>query len=561
MLSGATSKIINRKNNMPRATADLCHSNTSRAQSVIVIMALMCLMVVPAIAATERIYVHTAIQGDSFARLAQRHFVNKNNWQVLEKHNPGVNPTAIPLGKKILMPVSAMRADLASPTVVSVRGVASVNGGKLAEGQRLNERDTLSTGGDGFVTIKLADGSTLTVQSKSAVEIERARLLGNTKVGESVVRLASGRLETSVAKQNAAARYEVRTPTSNMGVRGTIFRAGSDPVSKKSLSEVVEGAVGVSEPSVAPTAGVGINAGFGTFIESGKPPSPPIQLLPAPVVPEMPDTKLRADVDIAFAPVVGATGYRTQVATDEKFLSPVAEVVSQLPLAKLTGLPDGGLFVRVRAIDAVGLEGITAERQFRIAARPFSPAMLTPINAGRVTQSRVTLSWKAADVLSNAQSVRVQIARDAQFTNIVDEHKNVNASSLTTSRALADGRYFWRLGSTVAGQDGPYGDARQFEVRATRPDITPIGNVSDANLSWQGEAGQHFQYQVSRREAFTDVLVDKIITDPRVKLEGLPKSVYFIRVRTVASGSTATLPREAGDWSATYAIEIFGRLF
>jgi hypothetical protein len=117
--------------------------------------------------------------------------------------------------------------------VVAVRGQVEANNQMLVAGQTLAERDKINTGDDGFVTIKLADGSTLTIQSKSSVELERTRQLANTTVGESVVRLERGRLETAVTKQNAAAKYEVRTPTSNMGVRGTMFRAGTDESGKK----------------------------------------------------------------------------------------------------------------------------------------------------------------------------------------------------------------------------------------------------------------------------------------------------------------------------------------
>ena len=61
------------------------------------------------------------------------------------------------------------------------------------------------------------------------------------------MKLESGRIETGVAKQkNSGARYEIRTPTSNMGVRGTMFRVGADESGKRGQGEVVEGLVAVT---------------------------------------------------------------------------------------------------------------------------------------------------------------------------------------------------------------------------------------------------------------------------------------------------------------------------
>ncbi len=514
-----------------------------------------------------RVYVHTAAKGDTFGKLAQRLLIDRKNWPLLVKFNPTVNPQAIPVGSVIKVPVTAMRTEVASPTVVAVRGEVSVNGGKLADGQRLNERDKVSTGGDGFVTIKLADGSTLTVQSKSAIEIERARLLADTRVGESIIRLASGRLETSVTRQNPAARYEVRTPTSNMGVRGTVFRAGADLAGKKALSEVLEGAVGVSGTTTDVASGLAINAGFGTIVEDGRPPSPPIKLLPAPQLVEIVGPQPRADVAIRFLPVAGANGYRVLAALDKDFLRPVAETVTGVPTAILAKLPDGELFVRVRAIDGIGLEGDSDQKPFTVAARPFAPAYLVPVAGSQVNAGRVVFKWVPQKLTDTAVAelsppfFRLQIARDARFVDLLLDQKNIAAITLTTPQPLAPGRYFWRVASNSTAREGPFGDAQSFTVRASALVITPIGSVSDARFRWQGEPGQSYQYQISRRESFTELVQDRVIADSQLKLEGLAKNTYFIRVRAVGAASTPADPVNPGEWSATQAVEIYSGVF
>lgn len=508
---------------------------------------------------TERLYTVKAEQGDTFLKLAGRYFTNRKNWQPLAKHNPTVDPVKIPVGREIKMPVSVMRAELAGPTVVSVSGKADVNGAALAPGQKLNERDKLNTGDDGFVTIKLADGSTLTVQSKSAVELERTRQFANTKVGESVIRLASGRVETSVTKQNAAARYEVRTPTSNMGVRGTVFRAGADATGAKGLSEVVEGAVGLASASASPQGGLALNAGFGSVVEAGKEPSPPVKLLPQPTLTPFAETQLRADVPMTVGVVDGARGYRAQVAEDEGFQKLVAEVVSNTPALTLPNLPDGALRVRVRAIDAQGLEGLDATQSLTVAARPFAPKTLGPLKGTSVSSAQPKLSWAPE---KSAVSYRMQVARDAAFATVVADEKAIAGVTADVSKPLASGTWFWRMASIDAkGKQGPFGDASTFVVRLDRLRVTPVLASGQTRLTWNGEAGVVYQFQVARRESFSEVLQDKIVSESAATITGLPKNIYFVRVRVVGAGSTPGMVKDPGEWSELQAVEVFATLF
>jgi hypothetical protein len=119
--------------------------------------------------------------------------------------------------------------------VIASRGKVDLDGQPARVGAAIGEGAAVRTGADGMVAIKLADGSTITVQSKSAIRLETARQFANTGgVSDSVIRLDAGRLETAVARQKGpGSRYEIRTPTSNMGVRGTVFRAAADDDGKR----------------------------------------------------------------------------------------------------------------------------------------------------------------------------------------------------------------------------------------------------------------------------------------------------------------------------------------
>ena len=72
-------------------------------------------------------------------------------------------------------------------------------------------------------------------------------------------------------------------------------------------------------------------------------------------------------------PVDKAVAYRAQVARDEQFNDVIATTVFTTPRARFTNLPDGSYLLRVRAIDAEGLEGQDATRGFALRARPEPP--------------------------------------------------------------------------------------------------------------------------------------------------------------------------------------------
>jgi hypothetical protein len=219
-------------------------------------------------------YTPLAVPGDTLLKVANRYLIRRSDWGIPQRLNAIRNPDQIPVGTSIRIPVSAMRTEPAMARVESIGGRVVPNRSGLAVASELNEGDTLTTADASLVTLRLADGSTLVVQSKSAVRLEVTRQLANTGgVPDSVIRLASGRIETQDAVQKSPAScYEIRTPTSNMGVRGTVFPVAADDTGSRGQSEVLDGIVAVS--STSPDAGnaLALGAGFGTINERGKAP-------------------------------------------------------------------------------------------------------------------------------------------------------------------------------------------------------------------------------------------------------------------------------------------------
>lgn len=358
-----------------------------------------------AFANEARFYSHTTAQGDSLLSIANKHLTDRRDWQSLQKLNAIKNPNAIPVGSRIKIPVDAMRMEPASVKVVSVQGAADASGKPIKVGEIFNEGSKLATGADGFVTLQLADGSVLTVQSKSTVRLENARQFANSGgVTDSIIRLDAGRVETTVAKQrNSGARYEIRTPTSNMGVRGTVFRVaaegGDTSSSARASSEVLEGRVAVKGTGTVKSADIALNQGFGTVAEANKAPLPPIKLLAAPVTRALPKRVNESTIEFKFSADANADAiananakakkYRGQLARDKAFKNPVADVLAEIQdgaaTIRFAPIAVGEYFLRVRAIDGLGLEGNNGEHTFNVVRQLAAPITNWHV---RITNSR-----------------------------------------------------------------------------------------------------------------------------------------------------------------------------
>ena len=511
-----------------------------------------------ALADAPRFYVYQAVQGDTLIKLANRFLSNKHDWQTLQTHNALKEPNRISVGTAIRIPVVAMRTEPAPAVVMASKGRVESGAETVTSGMKLREGDAIKTGDDGFVSILLADGSTIAVQAKSILRIERARQLTNTDgVLDSIVRLDSGRLETRAARQKgSAARFEIRTPTSNMGVRGTIFRVAADETGNKGQGEVTEGLVGVESASTdaaAPSKALGLAAGFGSIVEAGKAPSAPVALLAAPDLKSLPPRAAKATVSFTFPPVGNAVAYRGQIAADAKFTRLIADASATSPTLRFTDLPDGELFFRARGVDVLGLEGNDAAHAFQIAARPFAPALQLPPESGRMNNGNVRFVWKPA---GEAVSYRLQVAEREDFAKPITDKPALSVPAYAIEVPLKSGAYVWRVASINAkGAIGPWSDAQRFDVRATAPLLRPKHGRKNIVLLLDGGANQ-YQVQVARDECFSKIVLDRVAAGADVELTGLGVNVYYVRLRTVAVNAGA-VPTEGGLWSETGTLEVY----
>lgn len=471
----------------------------------------------PGVHAADLEVVYTTRAGDTLIGLERQYLSAPFGWKGLKALNRIGNPMRLPVGSPLRIPENWLRAQPHTARVVAVSGDVTMDGKPLAPDTRVSAGAILRTGDGGFVTLALPDESRLTVQPGSQARLEKVQSFHGLPGQNARIHLEQGRIESSVAPQRGpAARYQIRTPSATLSVRGTAFRAGTDPDAGTAQAEVTAGEVGMRNATAADATG--LPAGFGVVARAGAPIPAPRALLPAPALDEVPALFRRITMDIPFPPIAKAVAYRAQIARDEAFSDVVATAVFATPRARFTDLPDGDYRLRVRAIDAEGLEGRDATRDIALRARP-EPPEATSAPPGVV-------AWSARP---DASSYRLQIADDSRFAQPAIDRK---VDGLQSMPPLGPGRYAWRIASLrTDGNPGPWSDPQTLDIRPAPGPATVEHYNRRLRLAWAGRPGQIYDVQLARDEAFQDLVVDQRIGEAALTLPEPGPGRYRLRIR------------------------------
>lgn len=358
--------------------------------------------------------IYFAQSGDTLMRISQRLTSRLSNWQALGKINHIDKDISIPIGTGILIPTDMLPDEPSEATVIARSGnvSASSNDGApiaIAIGTKLVEGARITTGGNSFLTLQLPDASRVSLPSNSSIELATLRKAQYTGAPRTELKLTHGKVVSRVSPLNInKGRYEVHTPLSVAGVRGTFFRVGVDD--KKTSNEVLEGHVLVSGQQTQQTRMLDSAKGN---IADAKTIGPAIDLLPAPQLASEP-YRQAGTARFILMPVDGARAYHVQIAKDAEMLNLLAEMTGNTAKISIDNIQEGNYFVRVSAIDRFGLEGLPGI--YAAAVRNRNPSstisLLTAPTVVRSDSKEMILHWSGAA----EQKYNVQIARDADFS-------------------------------------------------------------------------------------------------------------------------------------------------
>ena len=491
--------------------------------------------------------------GDTLIGVAKAMLSQPERWPDLQKLNRIADPRRMPRGLELRIPLSWMRADATVAIVLMQSGDVQLQRagqapGPLPNGSELRSADILQTGADATALLELADGTRVQLMPKSRLALLQLLVYRGSGHRSSVVELRSGGAEVQVKPDARRPHFEIRTPVLNLGVRGTQFRAHLDAETQRARAEVTQGrvAAGAGSPGLASTT---VEAGYG-IVGSAAGLGVPKALLPPPDLSALPALVERLPLQLDWRGPAAAVGWRAQVLD----LSEPPRLLRDGRFDRAQGhwsdLPDGDYRLRVRAIDADGLEGRDAQTSFKLKARPEPPLTIAPradaLSHGPAARWRWSLSSAAA-------SYRLQVASDADFANPAIDRAGLQGPEIELP--LAPGRWFWRMASVRAdGDQGPWGDAQAFDLREIPPAPTaaiPSISKDELALRWSGrKPDDKYQFQLSRDSAFADLLADQTVAKPEAVLAPPPPGRYWLRVRTLDKDGYA------GPWAASSELQI-----
>jgi len=412
---------------------------------------------------------YTVRTGDNLYDLAQHYMRRLGDYRIVQKLNRVRDPRRLPIARTLLIPRVLLKSDPLEAKVIAFRGSTSINDKPVALGMTLGEGGRIRTGANAFLSIALADGSTITLPSQSTIRIERLRRFRLTGEMERLFRLDDGRSQTEVTpRTNGRDRFEIRTPISVAAVRGTDFRVAVLEGGKAATTEVLDGHVGLAGGSAQATLEPGLGARVTAQGTTG-----PIKLLSPPDILDPERTQSDSELVFRLAPLEHAEHYRVQIAKDAGFLDIVEEALVDRPEANLPSVPNGDWFVRVTGIDANQLEGLPRVVSFERYLNTLRAAA-EPLPGKR----RFLFKWQGLG--EGKHLYRFVVARaDSPDRPVIDEPALTERSFVATD--LPPGDYIWRVetrsvdnGKTYSNWSNPQtltvaGKTKQTKTRAKPP--------------------------------------------------------------------------------------------
>lgn len=482
----------------------------------------------PALAAPDE-WIYTVVPGDTLSRIAENHLDKPDAWRELQKLNKVADPNRLKPGMALRIP-AALSGSAPFAEVVWFKGQAQrVSNGveaALVQGAQLRMGETLLTGADGSVTLRFGDQSRVLVAPNSRLTLTHMLRPKGSGQGRTTLTLEAGAAESVVTRtQTVEARYEIKTPTLSLAVRGTRFRVMVDSQTGMTRTTVSEGEVAANAQGKTVT----LAAGQGTVASRGEAPAAARVLLSSPVISNAPAVIEELPMRFSWHALSGARQYRIEL-LDREGLRQVDELQSVDSLARWANLADGDYQLRVRAVDEAGLEGMPSIHAFVVNARPESPIQRQPLEGASVYGDKTGFRWAR---VSGVQHYRLQVSDTPDFSRFVAQIKQLPGGSAGIDLALPPGKYFWRI--AAAARDDGFGpdSATQSFVVANTPQ-SAVDAADKVTLAWRGSAReQKYQVQVALEATFREPIFDMLQAAPLASFAAKGKGPYFVRMRRI----------------------------
>ncbi|MCK5829070.1 MAG: FecR domain-containing protein [Methylococcales bacterium] len=484
-------------------------------------------------------WVYKVRAGDNLWDITIDHLIDSSYVNRVQKLNKIVDPENLKPGSEIRIPEKWIRHFPALLRVQNLQGAATVleegshSSKQLQAGSIVMQGDTVTTGAKSTIVLAFLDGSEILLLENSKLKIDHLTSFEYTGMSDSRFNLKKGRMETQVIPNKSGIRkFQIKTPATVTSVRGTNYRISSELKNNESRTEVVDGKVDVKGSK---GRGLPINAGFGTLAAKGQEPLPPVKLLPAPDISQLPETFIQVPIQFTMPNLKDGHGYRVQIAKTESFREILFNQLISSSIIRGPDLPDGEYFVRIRGIDLHQLEGLNAQRNFIVNARPEAPFLVKPkVGQDILISENAKFSWAK---LQNIKQYHFQIAKDQHFSDVVIDKKNIDQTEVVVDEKMEVGKYFWRVAAVDQDDDGPFSPEQMFRRSESAPEMDASEITEDSLIirSHRGLPGQRYHFQIAEDESFSELLVDEYTDEPKLKTPILESGTYYIRIGMIDS--------------------------
>ncbi|MFK8067220.1 MAG: FecR domain-containing protein [Gammaproteobacteria bacterium] len=478
-------------------------------------------------------WIYTVKQGDNLWNLTEDFLVDIRYWRKLQTLNNINQPSRMRPGSTLRIPREWSRIRPSEATIKSFSGdvivTASGNEKNVSTDMKLVAGDQIQTGSEAFAKLIFEDGSMLILRENSELILQTLESYGNKDVFNTRLELKRGRSDNQVnPDKKSGSRFEINTPSATAAVRGTSYRI--NVIDQKSMTtEVLEGEVNVANE----TGKTGVEGGFGTLAKKGEPPTPPVVLLPAPVLSQLSGSVDQLPIKFQLPEIKGAQAYRVQVASDSKFLALDYDDLSLTTSARINELSDGKYFMKVRGVDINSIEGFDSKHVFVLNAKPEAPLILEPQSGQTVSSNHRKFSWTKN---TDAKAYHFQLANNLNFDQPLIDVSDYKETSTDISQPLSPGKWFWRVTALDAEGAGPDGSVNEFRVMkpGAKMDAASI-DESEIIFRWSvSDESDRYQIQIASDKNFEKLLVNKEL-DKAEYIFPKPKSAstIFVRIRVI----------------------------
>lgn len=477
-------------------------------------------------AAGSDVVVYHVRGGDTLIGLAHRLLTPTSLWRELGRLNHIEQERRLVPGSEMRIPIPWLRWTDRPVEVLAVSGNVSANGRTVVAGDRLHEGESITSGAGGSLAIRLPDGSEVHVPPKTTLLLQRVRAAEGIDAPDIRLGLPTGDLEVAAKKHRDTGRFEISTPTAITAVRGTEYRTHYSDTNAAATSETLSGTIEVRASGTA----LPVAAGYGTLAKGDAPPLPPVPLLPAPALDGIPAVNHSPSLELQFPQVNGAVQYRVQISRSQNFEALEQDTSAKSPPIQIEALESGEHWLKVRAVDANGIEGFDAVRNYSQHTLPDAPRVRPEVNVSGdgLTQH---FSWQGS-----SERYRFELASSGTPEAPILQTETT-ATSFEAAR-LPLGTYKWRVAAINAqGELGFWSESADYIQRPLPPSVTAVESPrkKPVVVHWNPQPGYTAVVQVSSQENFQGNLIELRSDGSSVQLPKLAVGRHFIRLRFVAA--------------------------